>query len=86
MACCRPPEYQNGTCSQPLVKLTIAALEKLETASDAVPAATRPGMDAARHGLSTEARLFLLDPASCQGIRVVSGGGGIRTLEGPNGP
>jgi hypothetical protein len=29
---------------------------------------------------------LLLDPASLQPIRVVSGGGGIRTLEGPNGP
>jgi hypothetical protein len=28
----------------------------------------------------------LLDPASLQPIRVVSGGGGIRTPEGPNGP
>jgi hypothetical protein len=28
---------------------------------------------------------LLLDPASLQPIRVVSGGGGIRTLEGPNG-
>jgi hypothetical protein len=28
----------------------------------------------------------LLNPASLQPIRVVSGGGGIRTLEGPNGP
>jgi hypothetical protein len=29
---------------------------------------------------------FLLDPASWQGFQVVSGGGGIRTPEGPNGP
>jgi hypothetical protein len=39
---------------------------------------------AGRGGL--EARLSLLDPASLLAIRVVSGGGGIRTPEGPNGP
>jgi hypothetical protein len=33
-----------------------------------------------------EARLSFLDPASLLAIRVVSGGGGIRTPEGPNGP
>src|SRR5829696_7852504 len=37
-----------------------------------------------RSGL--DARLSLARSAWWAGIRVVSGGGGIRTLEGPNGP
>jgi hypothetical protein len=101
------------------VKLTIAALERWETASErgaggdatwngrvetrvaefsgiAVNATPLRDSRATLHGGSERFQAageagsrpasLLLDPASLPGIRVVSGGGGIRTLEGPNGP
>src|SRR5215207_5566513 len=75
----RAPCYPSARILRPCSDRDVGARQSRDS-----PRRFRAVSGGGRGGL--EARLSLLDPAWLLAIQVVSGGGGIRTPEGPNGP